>query len=319
MPARSATPKLIAALLAAGLLLAACAQPPAPGPTLPPAATRQPSATPQPTFTPTPTSTPTLTPMPTLPSDEAQALAMALLKDETDCHLPCWFGVTVGETTWPEANNLFKTFSYLFEYSGSEDDPGREFGEMDYFYITIPVPKSMDFHGEVTQVFSVEDNIITSIWGRPGFILAHLLSTYGKPAEVWVRVNTFGAPPFEVFMSLFYPEKNMLATFIRRDAPYARSGVISTCVDAFQEESYNFILDIWSSDHPKSWRSFQPFNSWDTAPPPLEDAIGMDLDTFYETYKNPDVEPCFEFPDDVWPHPNPLLRNTDPPENMLSS
>ena len=296
MPARSAPPKLAAALLA--VLLAACAQAPAPGPTLPPAATRQPTTIPQPTFTPTPTSTPTLTPMPILPPDETQALVLALLKDETDCHLPCWFGVIPGETTWPEAYNFFKTFSsQIIKW---HDDPEQPFIESEVNNFTVAVPETLTYRSGLGQGFKVENNIITYVWGDPAFSLTHLLATYGKPTEVWVRVNPFMAPPFQVFMAIFYPENKTIVRFSRHDAQYSRPGVVSACFDSYQEISYQLTIDIWSTVQSKTWRDFKPFSNRETVPPPLEDAIGMDLDTFYETYKNPAVEPCFEFPDDIW-------------------
>ena len=36
-------------------------------------------------------------------------------------------------------------------------------------------------------------------------------------------------------------------------------------------------------------------------PQPLVDATGMDVNTFYKTFKNPNTDVCLETPKDLWP------------------
>jgi hypothetical protein len=65
-------------------------------PSLRPSATLLPTST----FTPSPTPFATWTPLPTLAPAEAQARFKEWLAGSPECRLPCWAGITLGETTW---------------------------------------------------------------------------------------------------------------------------------------------------------------------------------------------------------------------------
>jgi hypothetical protein len=54
---------------------------------------------------------PTLTPLPALSVEEAQAFVDELLETNHGCDLPCWWGITPGETTWEEAYQFFASFA----------------------------------------------------------------------------------------------------------------------------------------------------------------------------------------------------------------
>ncbi|MDH5508598.1 MAG: hypothetical protein OEZ02_15355 [Anaerolineae bacterium] len=261
--------------------------------------------TPEPSATYISTTTPTLhltqTPLPTLPPDEAQALILALLRDETDCHLPCWFGVTPGGTTWLEAYNFLLSLGTQFKWMGW-DVPYIPFVSSGVFAIEVKVPEYSYPHERLFTGFEVKDNIVTHINADADFSLAHLLTTYGKPAEVWIRLNPWGEPPPEIFLGIYYPELNTFALFYNDTSSYSRYGYIYGCFDDLSL-GYNYLqLEISSPGQGEllTWEEVAPFNIWDVQPS-LEDAIGMDLDIFYETYKNPEKRPCFETPEDMWP------------------
>lgn len=60
--------------------------------------------TPCPTRTPTPTRTP---PPPTLTSDERHAYVEEMLATNGGCELPCWWGVTPGQSDWQSVIDYF--------------------------------------------------------------------------------------------------------------------------------------------------------------------------------------------------------------------
>jgi len=45
------------------------------------------------------------------------------------------------------------------------------------------------------------------------------------------------------------------------------------------------------------------YYKWDKPIMPLEEATGMTVETFYETYRDPANDPCIETPRDLWPDP----------------
>lgn len=268
-------------------------------------ATNTPSRTSAPTHEATITPRLTWTPLPTLAPDEAQALILALLRDETDCHLPCWFGVTPGETTWPEAYNFLNSISPHIKWR-SNAVPQQQFVQSDSFGIAANVPDYFNPHGRLYTGFRVRDNIVTRIWADAGFSLSHLLDTYGKPSEVWVRFNPYGWWPKEFYLGVYYQELYTFALFYNETSTFSRYGYVYGCFDEFSL-GFNYLgLQLWASEQDQimTWQDVDPFNVWATQPS-LEEAIGMDLETFYQTYKAPDQRPCFETPEELWPYPPP--------------
>ena len=64
-----------------------------------------------PTLVPTLALTNTFTSIPTLSPEDAHTRLRALLNDSTSCRLPCWLGITPGQSTWQDANEQLALFS----------------------------------------------------------------------------------------------------------------------------------------------------------------------------------------------------------------
>ena len=77
-----------------------------------------------PTFT--PTSVSTLTPLPTLSQRDAHDLIQALLQNNGGCRLPCWWGITPGQTDWNTARQFLDTF--VIDIKQSWEEKGEEQG-----------------------------------------------------------------------------------------------------------------------------------------------------------------------------------------------
>ncbi len=70
-----------------------------------------PGLTPSPTDQ--PTQTPVLTPIPTLSEQDALEAFTNLIEEDVQCDLPCWLGVTPGQTNFEEVVDIFSQFSAI--------------------------------------------------------------------------------------------------------------------------------------------------------------------------------------------------------------
>ncbi len=254
------------------------------------------TATSQPTVTASPTETPTLTPLPTLPADEAMDLVVELLNTNAGCQLPCYWGFTPGTTSWDEAGQFLESIvDYYSTYAMSKD---TIIGE-----ISFPVPEEIDPYMYLPQAYTVRNNIIEQIEIRagivPSYTLSAFLNTYGPPDEIWTN------PDGELILStyLFYPQQGILAVYTHRNA-----SLTNTNIEICPQNEANPLLILWSPGVKKSFlddvlnhtallthiTELSLFHK-------VEEVTDMDVETFYDTYSDPDTEICFHIPREKWP------------------
>lgn len=239
--------------------------------------------------------TPVPSPQPTLSLAEKEALALEYYMTNGNCELPCWWGIVPGETEWQTAEHFFSTIAVKIT-SNAES-------ETDSYYstsITVPVPEDLSEINLLIHTFIVEDGVIVEIkpegpWGdRKVDTVSEILSAYGRPTEVWLDTvgYTFGSYyPFGI--ALFYPEKGILARY------WDEADLINDyLIGCPQVDSAT--LELWS---PKWNLSFEETLSRQQGIQyykPLSEVTGMDVETFYQTYLDPDTETCIETPAELW-------------------
>ncbi|MEK6256425.1 MAG: hypothetical protein N2C13_03785, partial [Chloroflexota bacterium] len=130
-----------------------------------------------------------------------------------------------------------------------------------------------------------------------------LLSTYGIPSGVWLQPNPLTHLGFrQFFMGVYYLEQHFTAIFYDEVISSPNQGLIQGCFDENFARYNNPTLTLWSKDIQLSMQDINEFNSIPNQPN-LEEAIGMDIETFYQTYKDPGKRPCVETPENLWPDP----------------
>jgi hypothetical protein len=280
-------------------------------------ATQLPSATPSltpiptNTLTPTPTIQPTVTEtpyaIPTPPGTNVDEQVLWLLEMNNNCQLPCWWGITPGQTTWDSAEQFFNTFVSNIQAVSSP--------QLVNYSPVIPLPSEIyeignTYASNAYPVYTVRNGIVeeiiteVSIGDTPSgyltpYILSTFLTTYGQPSAVWLF--TYSSPfeendlPFVV--ALAYPEKGIIGLY--SDNGIRQGDLVHGCP---QEDPVS-ILKLWS---PNLNLAFEQIKSGSSAIGAdreyltLEEATGMDVTTFYEIFKNPDNTTCLETPANLW-------------------
>ena len=245
----------------------------------------------------TPTSIPTLTLTHTLLTDE-QIQAWFLENMITpECDLPCWLGITPGVSTWDSTKE--RLAPYVDRMSEGEYD-GKLSGSATFHFSTTEMPDTVIFLS-----FSIRDNVVTSMsisgsW-EAGYQLPELLSRYGVPGQVWVegyfdQYNYSG--PRGIMLYLYYPDKNFEAHFsVPPTAP------IWTDVSNWQNcMKYGPNLYILEPDENRSFDDVAEKLSFDPRWPviPISEALGMNVQSFYEVYQDAKDPICFNIPVELW-------------------
>ncbi len=285
--------------------------------------TASPSAIP-PTYTPTPspeppinTPLPTQTPVPptptlapTLTADKEQKLVLDLLQNNAGCQLPCWWGFTPGKTSWQAAQAFFAS---LGKKPAGYGNP----------YITYDIELNiLNHHVRLDQMYSVLSDTIDMIWVGTGtirnnkaifgdplfaqdwrrYMIPQLLAAEGQPKEVLIR--TFrGAPgggwvPFHLL--LFYPQQGILVDY--QGPNESKGDHLQWC-----PQKTNIALWLWPPEH--QWAledvartNFGGFTIEEVLNyRSLQEATGMSVEKFYDTFKNSSSGTCLETPANMWP------------------
>jgi hypothetical protein len=261
------------------------------------------SMMPLPTSTPTiqPTVTESPTPTATLTDTELRQFALDLLEDNNSCQLPCWWGITPGETNWDTAYKLIRIFDRV---------PNRVIVDSEnvIYMPVIPLPSDIFEYDEVAHSYSVQNGIVERIempvWrGDPldGYLTQYtlpvFLTTYGSPVEVWLSTyfaaGEGGILPFSVV--LFYPEQGIVALYSSNGEK--QGDFVQGCP---QEDPVSYLV-LTSPDINQTFKQAVGVSSaFNMDYLSLEEATGMDVATFYETFKNPDNTTCLETPANLW-------------------
>ena len=259
-----------------------------------------------------PTSTPFVLPteepvaLPTIPPDVVQSFVLELTNENKFCLLPCFWNITPGETEWQNAEAFLSTFAYRISYGPADgtvsDVPVGDLS-IAWMYIFLPELSNAPF----SYAFDVRDGIVTmidaSILPVPNNTLTAILNEYGQPNEIWVL--TARAPMNDVLgfrLSLFYAQHHFMLEY-GGDGEVV-DGNVRGCLSG-EEESLHLVA--WSPEEELTFAETIEGLHKPRRPIiydlPLEEATGMSVEIFYETFKVANGPICLETPTGLWPGP----------------
>lgn len=275
---------------------------------MPPTDTPVPSQTPAPTNTPipptlTPTPTQTPTPVPTLTYVQEGALLQELMSTNEGCQLPCWWGIHLGDTL----TSIGQTFSQWgvgpWDVTTSGDEKG--YIKLGYYNpetgFDEPHVFSQFYAIEgVVQYMKISGNHESRLFGEAEFVrdweryfLPTILQTYGKPAQAYLLPgNRMEAGPSNYTLLLYYPELGINISY-NFWGTQLENGLDKVCFVLEEVMLINLYLydpqfaGYWPIPHLLGLGNEE--DTW-----LIENELGMDLQTFYDTYQDPDNLGCVE-------------------------
>jgi hypothetical protein len=228
-----------------------------------------------------------------------QKLVKYLLQTNAGCKLPCWWGITPGQTGWRQARQILEQTSIYID--------GQETQDSFYVKVGVYLPFPYDFAPSMEHVYRVKNGIVDYIRVynfdlAPEYALPHVLQTYGPPTEVWLR--TFAKADLGVqdyLVELFYQEAGILLEYRTGQPLEEIKGKLRNCRINEMDAP---VIHLWSTEGQDL--TFEDAKQFiDRAnlpePKPLLDATGMDVQTFYETFTDRTTDVCLETPKNLWP------------------
>jgi hypothetical protein len=240
---------------------------------------------------------PIWTPLPTLSDPEAEVQLLSWLRGAPNCRLPCWAGITPGETEWQEAKQILGTAVSL---EIVDENRGCDFGPCNI--LGWRSRSGLDFHGSVRSQL---DNSIygLAIFGYPPSSVLRLdkvLSIYGLPGKVFLGAHNSITPPDNIYIriTLAYPNNQFIIHF-------GWMGSLSgdAMVGCLQNEHIDLyihpITGPWTDDAIRLLINNTGLTAADDFRP-LENATGLTIDQFYNIFVKGDGDKCISTPVTLW-------------------
>jgi hypothetical protein len=235
-----------------------------------------------------PALTPTWTPLPTLPPEKAQELISELMETNNGCRLPCWWGITPGETSWQEAHHFFAPFASEI-HKGKTKEQG--YGVL-YGLEGNPLGGGAGFWTDEKGV--IQKILVGPASTKRRFELDSLLQDYGKPSDVYIV--TYSNAPFNYIpfsLAVGYRQQRILAVFELEAQP--EGDYIVACPQTTAPK-----LILWSNKEDLTKKRVQEELGNNQNVRNLERVSDLSIEEFYQIFKNRENKTCIETPVEIW-------------------
>jgi hypothetical protein len=219
------------------------------------------------------------------------------------CKLPCIWDITPGDVSWSDiqavfiplkpviksttpavltqgsATHIVNDSNFTFEMAGTHDGVGVRLTTIDGIVSIIFI--GSESTGEI-------------------FRIQKLLSVYGKPQEVFIHANQFPGNGLPFQLVLYYSADHFMVHYeltvpVRNGLLIGCPQIVSPSIFSWSSDENNFV----DSTRIAQWVLGGFSSSSDLKP--LNQVSNMDLDTFYQVFKDPKNVRCIESPESNWP------------------
>jgi hypothetical protein len=154
------------------------------------------------------------------------------------------------------------------------------------------------------HVYAIQNDIIHIIDAHvaniPTYNLSQILSSYGKPEEVWVltgREPREGDLPFDY--ALFYPQQRFMIEYSIQGE--LQEEIVVGC----PSPGASVLISVWSPEVTFTFGEIIDRRIPDSSTVflPLEAVTDMSIEQFFQIFKEADNTECIETPAELWPYP----------------
>ena len=239
---------------------------------------------------------------PLLSHDEARIVE--LLTTNGGCELPCWWGVTPGQTSVQDAQYLFQSYGKAISVCP------RSSGETQYKVGLFGRYDAGLLDSTVRHIFSEQDGAVAwirvvgepSVWTSSRHLvqdwhrysLAEVLSRLGPPSQVVLDFKREGCG--EAYqLGIVYDE---LGTLIQFGGKVQRTPDTVVICPRLNEVT-RFGLFLTTPGSGLALEEQLSGSSYGCARVRIEDGVGMSVDEFHHIYLDPEAETCLEIPEEL--------------------
>jgi hypothetical protein len=251
--------------------------------------------------------------IPTLNSVDARQLFRRMLSQNGGCKLPCWWGITPGETRWADAREMLNSFVERVEeeaFVKQDTDGTADTIDLALVYFARGVP-SPEYSFETPGYFSIRsingivDSVLAHQDAASRFTLANLLSDLGRPSEVYIN-TTSASPTGKVPFTLVVDFSNKGGLAYYHDKATIIGDKIYFCAKDYAPTD----LLIWHPSPEINQKTRDEFMEglygiFDSGLIPLEDTSNMTIEQFYANFRSNDPA-CIVTLSEKWVYTNPF-------------
>lgn len=177
-------------------------------------ATISPTNTATQTITRSPTNTPT--PLPTFSPKDSQIKFAEWLQGSEECRMPCWAGITPGETTWEEARWMIESVLRVSGIVENHEYLGDVFSGFSWGF-----PYAYHEHVVYGEILEENSDTVTYISARIGtseyqMPIDQIFLEYGLPEKILIRAAYYPIDDYaDHWIILSYPNYNFVIRYMR--------------------------------------------------------------------------------------------------------
>jgi hypothetical protein len=240
----------------------------------------------------TTTATITVTEQPLI-ENEPKERTLELLQGNSGCKLPCWWGITPGETQQSTMVNILRPFSIISTEKSSD---------WLIYFVRSPINSIYSDIGEVRMTIATQNKIVKEMevygFNEESYTISSILNEYGIPDDIYISTykSDYGLPvgivPFT--LAIYYKEIGILAMFS------ARANVSESMIFACIDKSPSFYL--WSpQDRDLSVGYVTEWEKEKIKYLNIEQSTDFDVERFYTTFHSNNSLVCINTPINLWP------------------
>ena len=253
-----------------------------------------------------------------------QAFIAEMLADNGGCELPCWWGITPGETSWEAVVEAFSEQGIRVSGGGGLglEYPSGQYGDRTVYADMMEVV-FQEYGGTVQGVFVENDHYylplrddFAALWGR--YALQPVLSRHGPPSQVYLNLS-IGAPCIGVGI---FPDYSMWVMYQDQGIAIRYSGML------ISDHEKHLICPVFGQVGQIQIRLQSPEADDELVDPASEvydldgtfsisgtaaDLAGMSGQEFYDAFSVPDPQACIPIPDPGPKEGETILASDSPP------
>jgi hypothetical protein len=176
-------------------------------------------------------------------------------------------------------------------------------GDLQIAEFNTPAPEEI---GSIEQLFEIRNNIVEAITNiyfgnlTTSYNLVNMLNTYGPPDDI--LVSAYYEPRHSDYMdvvAVFYLRQGILAIYYDNGG-----GLVGDKIEVCPQEATYPHLDLWApllnlslSEASSRYLDTRNWPAYRT----IQEAAGMNVESFYSTFKELDNQSCLELSVTDWP------------------
>jgi hypothetical protein len=211
-------------------------------------------------------------------------LVLDLLKNNAGCELPCYWGITPGETSWQTAHNFLASIAERVEQmTVNETTPDGSEHSVLYFRVWNSIPRYDDSISSGYRVINetIEKISVSESGTELRYQLHQVLGRYGMPDEVLLFLNDVspsGSPWFSMYV--IYAGKGM--TFYYSHAAQMKGDALQVCPSGVGPE-----ISLIKSGSLTLRQLVRDIKQGTTLFDSINDFPGKNIEYFYDHLKEP--------------------------------